>query len=292
MKESLFLLSFEKKFNKGYTIGQAVDFAIENNFGAVELYPVAELALPDIGAAKRIAKKCAGCIEVSCFSMTADILGEKGKKEVDTLKRFIDVANVLGSKMFHHTIYPWLHYDRTRLPEYREVKETALERCKEVCKYAEGYGMTCVYEEQGFVVNGVETFGDFFYSLEADNKGVVADLGNILFVGDDPVDFVSSYLREIKHVHVKDYLFKSGNRCCGRGWYMSRNCDGLRGTVIGHGIVDHVRIFKLLNAVGFDGWYSVEFDGWEDPDEAALTGRENMKIFMEDAKRQINHTLG
>ena len=70
---------------------------------------------------------------------------------------------------------------------------------------------------------------------------------------------------------------------------MSKQGDFLRGTVIGHGVTDFVPIFRTLIQGGYDGWYSIEFDGPEDPFYAATLGRENMQYYYEEAMRQLQY---
>lgn len=293
MKDSLFLLSFDTEFQKGLTLRQAIGFAAQHGFPAVELYPVAELARPDEAKAAEIAKQCRDLgLDISCFSMSVDLVREDSRAQAARVKEYIDLAHRMGTGLFHHTISPSLAYDRRHTPTYREIRAMALEVCQELCEYAGRYGMTCVYEEQGFAVNGIQDFGNFYHSLQAENKGVVADEGNILFVGGDPAAFVAEFGKEVRHVHAKDYLFKGGRHYVGEGWYMSRDCDGLRGTVIGHGVIDHVKVFKLLHAAAYQGYCSIEFDGMEDPRQAVLMGRENMHYFMNEARNQVRNQVG
>ena len=142
------------------------------------------------------------------------------------------------------------------------------------------------YTDQGFVVNGGERFEAFFTSVNRPNLGVVADLGNILFVGETAESFVGRFAGQIRHVHVKDYLFKPG--CAqdpGEGWYTTRAGDYLRGTIVGHGVVPFAQILRILRGAGYDGYYSAEFDGPEPPLFAVEAGMRNLRRYDGETRR-------
>jgi sugar phosphate isomerase/epimerase len=74
----------------------------------------------------------------------------------------------------------------------------------------------------------------------------------------------------------------------GNEWYLSANGDYLRGTIIGHGTVDFVQTMKILLRAGYDGYYSIEFDGIEPPEISIVNGLRNLRYYYEEAVRQVN----
>ena len=289
MNQWLFLISLSRLFEGGLTMDGALDFAKEAGFGAVEPTNIGELAVPDTEKAKRFADRCSRLgLEIPCFSMPVRLETADYIQQTERIFAFIDMALVMGAKFFHHTIAPTLEHTAHEMPLYEQIKPQLIEAAGRIQRHAAKYGITCVYEDQGYVVNGIQNYGDFFLSLPEPNKGVVSDLGNILFVNERPEDFTAHFLNKIVHVHIKDYLKKAGSaQFPGKGWYLSKNGDFLRGTVIGHGSVDFIQIFKILIRSGYKGWYSIEFDGLEDPLLAAELGRENAQYYYEEAQRQI-----
>ncbi len=275
MKTSIFTLPFPEM-----TFRQAVDYALRLGVGAIEPYPHAEFAEPSVEAARRLADYAGEKgVGLCCFSMPANLAGADVRGETERLKRYADVAAAMGSPYFHHTLAPRLSLDARTAP-FRTLIRRAAEAAREVYDYAGERGVQCVYEDQGFVVNGAERFDDFLEALNRE-AGVVADLGNIFFVDETPEAFVARFLPAIRHVHVKDYLVKDSRwPNPGRGWYLTAGGGYLRGTVIGHGQVNFTRVFSLLHAAGYDGYYSIEYDGMEEAAAAQELGLANMRRFM------------
>lgn len=241
------------------TLLESVDLAVEQGFDAFEPYPMKGLATID--DAKRLAEHAGKLgIPVSCFSMSSDLLSPDIASAVKQLKHYIDIAAVLRSPYFHHTLIPQLKPLRFGQADFERLLPLIVPAVRELCDYASERGVTCVYEDQGFVFNGVERFSRFWAELDRKDAGIVADLGNILFVDETPEQFVGRFSGEIVHVHVKDYLLKSGEAMNpGKGWYMTRSGNFLRDTVIGHGAISFTQVFRILRAIGYDGYFSTEY---------------------------------
>lgn len=291
MKQALFLINFPEQYRNGYTQAEAMRFAKDAGFAGVEITNMAELSTPDVAKAEALGEMARTLgLEIVCMSMGIRLECENWPEQVEILKRYINVTRALGAKMFHHTFVPTLGMQPDQMPTFSDVRERLVQAATDVQMYAARFGIDCVYEDQGFLVNGVHDYERLYESLSLPNKGTVADLGNIYFYDEEPARFTAHFLRRVRHVHVKDYLRKNGGgQFPGRGWYLSKAGDFLRGTVIGHGTTDFVPIFRTLLRGGYDGWYSLEFDGLEDPFQAAILGRENMLYYFEEAQRQIRH---
>ena len=264
--------------------------AVEYGFDAVEPYPVNELSTYNLTAAKEFGEYCHSKeVAIPCFSMLAKLEGTNYKEEVERLKGFIDMAAAMGAGLFHHTLVPSLQHNAAQMPLLKNILPQLISACEELCDYASRHNITCCYEDQGFVINGIRAYEEFYLSLGRANKGVVADLGNILFVSEKPQDFVGHFAPLVKHVHIKDYLVKPGSsQFPGKGWYLSANGDYLRGTIVGHGTVDFTQTVKILLRADYNGYYSFEFDGMEEPGEALAYGLANLRYYFEEAKRQLN----
>jgi len=290
MKPCLFLCSFDSLFSKGLSLHEAVDMAIEYGIHAVEPFPVKELSTKNLFAAKEFGEYChKKGVSIPCFSMLSKLEGVNYKEEVERLKGFIDMAAEMGAGLFHHTLVPSLKHSAEQMPIFKQIMPQLISACEEICDYAAQYNITCVYEDQGFVINGVRAYEEFFLSLGRSNKGIVADLGNILFVDEKPQEFVGHFAPNVKHVHVKDYLVKPGSgQFPGGGWYLNANGDYLRGTIIGHGTIDFVQTIKILLRAGYEGYYSIEFDGIESPKNGVVNGVQNLRYYFEEAKRQLS----
>ncbi len=279
MKLSIFSLPKDSM-----TFHEAVDFAKETGFGAIEPYPVAEFASagPEaIAAAERLAvyAKQNG-IAIPCFSLCMNItVGPERKANIEKLKRYADLAAAMGAPYLHHTLLPSLDYRKDAAAPFRELLASAVSGIREVYDYAQTVGVRTIHEDQGFTFNGGDRFERLLDAVERD-VAVVADLGNIMFVGEKPEDFVGRFANRIVHVHVKDYLKKSAAAAHpGEGWHNTRSGDYLRGTIVGHGVVDFVTCFRILIASGYEGWYSIEYDGIEEPVAAVRASARNTERY-------------
>ena len=256
---------------------QAVDFAKSCGITAIEPYCDREFALPDVEAAKRLADYAGEQgVAICCFSMAVDVAAEDNTAEIERLKRYADVAAAMGSPFLHHTLLPGLTHDFARLP-FSQLLKRAVQSIRTIFDYAEQVGIKCVYEDQGYLFNGCERFERLIDAVDRE-IGVVADLGNILFVGEQPEVFVGRFAPWIDHVHVKDYLFQPG--CSDRPdahWLTTRDGDYLRDTIMGHGVINFEKIFRLLLRAGYKGYYSLEYSGPEDAFKAIQGSADNLR---------------
>jgi len=263
------------------TFMQAVDYAKEKGLYAIEPFPAHEFKTPDVEAAKRVkAYADEQGVKICCFSMGVTIIGDGAKEQIASLKKYSEVAAALGSPYLHHTIALVINHNYRAVP-FKLLLSEAVEGIREVYDYAEQFGVKTIYEDQGYYFNGCERFELLLNEVNRD-IGVNADLGNIYFVGEKPEDFVGRFAPFIKHVHLKDYIFKSGDKLFpGEEWYKTRGGDYLRGTVVGHGIVDYGKIFRILNGRNYDGCYCVEYDGLENGELAMDLSLRNARRYFE-----------
>lgn len=266
-----------------------IDIAKEHGLGSLELYGSREFApgtppeqMERSARDVRARAEEAGIV-LACFSMYADIVGEKRKETVALLKQYARVCQITGCPYLHHTIAidpPC----KIKMP-FSETLRRAVESIREIYDYAEQLGVKCCYEDQGYVFNGCDRF-DLLLSEVNREVGVVADLGNILYADETPERFVGRFLPYIVHVHLKDYLLKSGGGPNpGEGWVRTQSGNYLRNTVIGHGVVDFERVFGLLISGGYDGYLHLECSGPEDPRVSVRLNIENARRFYENAER-------
>lgn len=263
---------------------QAVDYVASLGVAGIEPYPMAELKTPDRAAARRVADYAREKgLHMPCFSTAAHMTGEKAPSEIERLCGYADVCAEMGVAYLHHTLIPKL--EPAGVPRDMDAAiDEAAENARVVFDYAQSVGVQCVYEDQGYCVNGIRRFEYFLHALDRP-AGVVADLGNILFVGERAQDFVGRFAPFVRHVHVKDYLFKDGRMDYpGDRWFKARGGDYLRGTVIGHGVIPFRRVMAQLIEAGYDGWYSMEYDGLEDIKTAHMLGLDNMRRYYEQAR--------
>ncbi len=226
-------------------------------------------------------------VKPSCFSVGADLAGSQREKCIAELKKYAKVCQVMGVPYLHHTLYASLTPGISD-EKFTELLPEIISAAQEVYDYAKFLGVKCVYEDQGFLVNGCKRFQEFVNGMQRD-IGVVADLGNIYFVDERPIDFVKKFLPYIVHVHIKDYIFKPGSAPApGKHWYKTTKGNYLRETMVGHGDIDFEEIFETLIRVDYNGTFSLECTSLElENYQNTALNIENLLRFWENAKKNV-----
>lgn len=233
-----------------------IDLAVEYGVKSVEPFCMFEFENPDIEKARRVKEYAdeKGII-FPCFSVYTTIADKDIKEEAERLKGFADVAAVLGSPFLHHTIVGESKEPDKVLPFRDELMRSGIEFVREVFDYAAGKNVRTVYEDQGFIFNGVSGFGEFLDKVDR-NVGVVADFGNVYQSGDSIEEFINAFHEKVVHAHIKDVIVSDDeNSGCPSlsGRFVNYNVE------IGTGDIDCKKIIDLLKSYGYDGYYGIEY---------------------------------
>ncbi|MEA4823573.1 MAG: sugar phosphate isomerase/epimerase family protein [Clostridiaceae bacterium] len=277
MKKSMFT-GFSGALDKRGAAG-AVGYAKALGFDGVEPYPCGAFSTIEQASELKQILDAAG-MSASCVSYCVDLSGDGGDAAVEELKKLAELTAACGAPYLHHTLVPGLLAAKLGAPTFDRVFDDVVRRAGIVADTAKTLGITCLYEDQGFLFNGADRFERFLAALDRDNIGVCADFGNILFAGESPESFIGRFSDRVRHVHVKDYLYKPGSvPFPGRGWLRTRDGGYLRDTVPGHGVVDMVACLSVLKGAGYDGFYSFEFGGPEPMEQGLRDAMENLEYY-------------
>ncbi len=124
-------------------------------------------------------------------------------------------------------------------------RDDVLCRFKELCKFAEGFGITLLIETNGWLAGSNEML-KFIEQADMPNAGVLWDIHHtVRFFGERPADTVAQLGNCIKHVHVKDSVRGTN----GKITYM----------LTGYGDIPVGEAYNALSAIGYDGFYSYEW---------------------------------
>ena len=169
--------------------------------------------------------------------------------------RLADAAAEVGSPYLHHTLVMTSDHSAP----YEAVLDRVAERAIRIARYARRLGLRVLYEPQGMYFNGSDGFRGLYRRVKAEcpEVGVCADVGNPMFVDEDPVRFVKEFACEALHVHVKDYRGSDGNGDRTRGGRF------LIPARIGTGEAHVAECLSALAAAGYTGYFGVEDDGDE-----------------------------
>lgn len=282
MKLSVSTYSFSQYLNDGrLTQLSVIAKAKEMGFEAIE---IAGLNPPDgmseLEFAKQVREECDRCdMAVSNYTIGADFLSGDVKKEVERVKRSVDVAAVLKAPGLRHDAT----WTRPAAPRgFSSILPLLAKPIREVTEYAAEKGIRTMVENHGFFVQDADRVEALIQAVDHPNFGWLCDIGNFLCADERPEVACGKAAPYTFYVHVKDFIVKSGNEPHpGAGFFMSRAGNYLRGTIVGHGAVPVTQCLKMLKLWGFDGYVSIEFEGMEDCIQGISIGAANLKRYIE-----------
>ncbi len=124
--------------------------------------------------------------------------------------------------------------------------------------WAEELGVELLLETHGIVTDSVENMGKLLDALgHEDSVGICLDTGNSWLGGAEPIEYIKTFGKRIKHVHWKDME---------ADWEEKRGSVygcGMSVITLGDGVIDLPPIVKALQDVGFDGATTLEVAGPE-----------------------------
>lgn len=232
------------------------DIALQYGMNAFEGFNNYELTTPDPEVAKRLKFYLdeKGVI-MPCLSVLIDFSKDPLEDMLTRIKGYADVAKILDCPYLHHTIIPECGDPNKVIPRKKELYERSLTAVRETYDYAEAQGVKTIYEDQGYLFNGVEGFGNFLADVNRE-VGVVADFGNIYQSNDGLMDFLKAFVDKVVHVHIKDVYIKDENET-GKG-FTTINGKFMTRAPLGEGCVPFEEAVALLKQAGYDGYYSLE----------------------------------
>jgi len=132
-----------------------------------------------------------------------------------------------------------------------------VEMIKPVAAHAEKEGVLLLVEpEPGLLIETADQFLEFMQHMDSPAVGLNFDIGHAYCVGDDPAATIPRMARYIRHFHLEDIA-------------ATRVHHHL---VPGEGAIDFAATFRAIQAIGYDGWVTIELYPYaDDPDPAART---------------------
>ena len=245
---------------KRFGIKYAAERTVALGFDSVEflMAPYTE-HIEDVSATQAILERYG--LSVSCYSVYVQLFSMDQTEVEWHMLRHVEEAAALGAKYLHHTLFPI--YDKARIENsYDEVFSGIADLAERIAKACNRQGIVCLYEPQGAYFNGVDGLELFLQEMRCRgcDVGICGDFGNSLFVEVDPREVFSKFAKDIRHVHVKDYLVTD---CEIPERKRRRSASGhfLYDAALGEGAVDFLYGFKALKQARYDGAISFEIDG-------------------------------
>jgi len=207
------------------------------------------------------------CYTFFAHSGATDAAALAGEQEA--LKTGLETALVMGAKIIMLPIVA-----KKGLPD-EESRSYCADFLASAVELATKTGVTVSFENRTPVV-----VSKHVKQILAQIPGVKVtfDNGNVLQGGEDPVQAIKAYGRDIVHAHFKDWMkvdMGSAPPRAGGAAYTP--------AVIGAGIVDQKGCIAALRQTGYSGYINIEYDGRDlEPDVAVRRGVECLRVLLQD----------
>ena len=214
--------------------------------------------------------------EAALTDSALDILARSRRRqaEVERLKGEIDLASILGVKLFRYDVL-------YRLPAgvcFAQALKEVSPAMRELAEYASQYGIRTMIENHGQAFQDSDRLEQVYDAVNHENFGLLVDIGNFMCADEEPALAVSRVANLAAHVHAKDfvkldfYSEESKEHC-----FTTRGCNYLKGTAVGSGEAKAAQCLEILKQAGYDGYVDIEFEGPEDCLEELKKGLEFLK---------------
>ncbi len=277
--------SFEQLFRKtGADYFKVCDIAKEIGYeflDVTDIIPERAGVTDETEAAKILGDYCKRIgLEIGCYTVGADFINGSGgdiNAEIAAIKHKVDIARALGAEIMRHDSASGTG-GREKLRNYRDVIEVIAPAIREVTQYAASFGIRTCTENHGYFMQDSSRVEALILAVNDPNYGWLVDIGNFRCADEDSIHAVSTAAPYAFHVHVKDFLYKPGTeKDPGDGWFRTRGGNYIRGTVIGHGVIPVAQCVAILGNAGYDGKFTVEFEGMEENIDALRAAYNYMK---------------
>lgn len=218
-------------------------------------------------------------IDVSNYAIGANFAvdtEEAYRKEIERVKGEVDIAAHLGVKLMRHDV---ASRQDTSIKQFNQEVGRLAEACREIADYAAQYGITTSVENHGYYIQASDRVQTLVQAVDRPNFRTTLDVGNFMCADEDPVAAVKNNMPYASMVHIKDFYLRPAALNPGDGWFRTASGNFLRGAIAGHGDINLRESIRIIKESGFDGYFSIEFEGMEDSFQGTKIGLENVKRF-------------
>ena len=200
-------------------------------------------------------------LELAVYSIGNDFFQpERGEweKQLESLKTGVEVADRLGVRTLRV-------FSGNAKPGYAFEDGLAwiVEGLAQGAEYAARYHVTLALENHGLMAGRSDQVRQVIDAVGSPSLRANIDTGNFLLVNQNPTEAARDLAPLAALVHLKDFRRARPDET----EHVYKALDGLpfTGAVVGQGAVDLPAIVGLLDAAGYTGWLSLEYEGGEDP---------------------------
>lgn len=196
---------------------------------------------------------------------------EASEAEIARLTQQLDVAAELGAKVMRHDVV----FALTGVGAGRSfdmMLPTIAANARRVADEGQKRGIITCSENHGKIAQDSDRVERLFNAVNHPNYGLLVDIGNFACVDEDNALAVSRVAPYAVHVHAKDFHIYDYERGPIAGAFRSRGMRSLVGCAVGDGDVPVRRCIDILRAAGYDGYFSIEYEGKTDCIEGITRG--------------------
>ncbi len=200
-------------------------------------------------------------LELAVYSIGNDFFQperEAWEKQLESLKTGVEVADRLGVRTLRV-------FSGNAKPGYTFEDGLAwiVEGLAQGAEYAARYHVTLALENHGLMAGRSDQVRQMIDAVGSPSLRANIDTGNFLLVNQNPTEAARDLAPLAALVHLKDFRRARPDET----EHIYKALDGLpfTGAVVGQGAVDLPAIVGLLDAAGYTGWLSLEYEGGEDP---------------------------
>ena len=288
MKISVSSYSFQQYIKAGkLTQLTAIAAAKEIGLEAIEfidLAPTDGMTEEEYAVALREEAERLG-MTINAYTIGANLFQETPEAEaaeIERLKKKVDVAALLGAKVMRHDIV----YGLTKKGAGRSfdaMLPTLAKNARIITEYAATKGIRTCTENHGYIAQDSDRVERLVNAVAHDNFGLLVDMGNFACADEDSAIAVSRVAPYAFHAHAKDFVKRSfAQGPIPGGCFQSRGCNYLRGVAVGMGDIPVKQCIAILKRAGYDGYLSIEYEGYEDCIEGIKTAFANLTKYLEE----------
>jgi sugar phosphate isomerase/epimerase len=297
MKFGISIYSISRKITKGeITPQEAVEWLAKEdgaNSELIEIVPFGIDLINNAGLAEELSKiaRDNGSL-INNYSLNANFLligQDEYKTEMERVKRHIDAAAKLGVETMRidASSYRRSPEDNT-IENFMKDLPVIGEAYHELGEYIKQYSIEILLENHGFHLNGSDRIGAILLQVKNENIGCQLDVGNFLCVDENPEIAVKRLIGKTKTLHMKDFYVRDEDNDpghttqfdCSGAWFRSQHGAYLRGSILGQGDINMIKIARLIKESGFDGCAYLEYEGMEDCYYGTKVSYDNMKRLL------------
>lgn len=286
MKLSVSSYSFQQYIKQGkLTQLSAIAAAKEIGFEAIEFI---DLTPPEgttqAEYAKELRKEADRLgMTINAYTIGANLFQdtpEKEAAEIERLKGQVDIAALLGASVMRHDV-AWGLTKKGAGRSFDAMLPTLAKNAREITEYAATKGIRTCSENHGHLAQDSDRVERLVNAVAHDNYGLLVDMGNFACVDEDSAIAVSRVAPYAFHAHAKDFVKRTfAQGPIPGGCSQTRGCNYLRGVAVGMGDIPVKQCIAILKRAGYDGYLSIEYEGYEDCIEGIKTGFANLTKYL------------